>query len=67
MEAHRMFQNILLAENRGTFHDTPNNKMHLLVANLQDKFAIRQKPNPSTAIILSVYQRQGRSKAIGHN
>jgi hypothetical protein len=27
MELHRMFQNILLAEYHGTFHDTPSNKM----------------------------------------
>jgi uncharacterized protein YdaU (DUF1376 family) len=34
MEAHGMFQNILLAEYHGTFHDTPSNKMHHLVARL---------------------------------
>jgi hypothetical protein len=27
MEARRMFQNVLLAEYHGTFHDTPSNKM----------------------------------------
>jgi hypothetical protein len=33
MELHRMFQNILLAEYRGTFHGTPSNKdePHLLL------------------------------------
>jgi len=38
MEAHRMLQNILLEEYHGISYDTPNNKMHLLVANLQKKF-----------------------------
>jgi len=38
MEAHRMLQNILLAEYHGTFHDTSNNKIHLPVTNIQNKF-----------------------------
>ncbi len=37
MEAHRMFQNILLAEYYGTFHDT-HKIFFLLVVNLQNKF-----------------------------
>jgi hypothetical protein len=36
VEAHRMLQNVLLAEYHGTFHDTPSNKILLL--NLQNKF-----------------------------
>jgi hypothetical protein len=32
MEHHRMPQDVLLAEHHGTFHDTPSNKMHQLVA-----------------------------------
>jgi hypothetical protein len=32
MEPHKMFQDILLAEYHGTFHDTPSNKMQHLGA-----------------------------------
>jgi hypothetical protein len=31
MEAHKMFQNVLLAEYHGTFHDTPSNQMAAFV------------------------------------
>jgi len=39
MEAQGMFQNILLAEYHGTFHDTPlARRFILLLANLQNEF-----------------------------